>query len=712
MATNAMGPTMAGGTQPIVKGGYELLYLPDVNNHELQRAGNSPVFYYIPNRIRMARKDGPDTGDYLFNLIRFAGVQSSETTVGADSDREVAGGVLTFTVTGAVPDDVLEQSQSEITSQFENSGDYFWGIRSRKPPLFRPAIITSNVTTVSNVSPSATGTSPTDVSDGGARGQGRMLRSVGIPKPRRLPRTARGSDAAKDSNLDPWYWRMQGEGSGSIDPTGQNAFSALIGAYPAAILWESFHGTASPVTVVQSMKLKVWSPVVELHILGEWTRIFEHFSAAASARYLWAKADVQAELNKMRQNGDITVDLKIDPTIPNGDKIQENIEERSDMILEKFLEEAQRVIFEPPQPEVEAAEASSGGGLFGGVGLALKARKDITTLTLEYHETRQLAYLQDHTISSSLAGMYEEMHRDPEAENKYFRTVHLDDWPRKLARVVKPVANWENGAVDFMSVDIGYPNTSGELMWSGHAFGPSDGGDGSWKYAMTQKNESDVEDPPEGWSPDKTFVKRRVHLKEPPSETQDPYRRIQIDQNVIPIDPEPNGRAVNDTILEVRADSAGRLDVGPIELGVVLQDNTQTIQVTMEPTDPQGDPIGRNPVRFVWNYDDYDHDRLWMLFTGDPEFQPFYRYKVHVLVKGTIFEPGREWEGPWETAAGGGPVILKIPQPGGRGVSPTRQIPVFAEAPRSRDSRPSSTSAEPGEASSASAQVRGYPIRP
>lgn len=32
MPISAMGPTMAGGTQPIVHGGYNLLYLPDVNN--------------------------------------------------------------------------------------------------------------------------------------------------------------------------------------------------------------------------------------------------------------------------------------------------------------------------------------------------------------------------------------------------------------------------------------------------------------------------------------------------------------------------------------------------------------------------------------------------------------------------------------------------------------------------------------------------------
>ena len=73
MPTRAMGPTYAGGEQPISEGGYNLTFLPDVNNWALQSAGEAPVFYWVPNQVRMARKDGPDSGDFLFNLIRFAG---------------------------------------------------------------------------------------------------------------------------------------------------------------------------------------------------------------------------------------------------------------------------------------------------------------------------------------------------------------------------------------------------------------------------------------------------------------------------------------------------------------------------------------------------------------------------------------------------------------------------------------------------------------
>lgn len=708
MATAALGPTMAGGAEPIVQDGYNLLYLPDVNNAELQREGQSPVFYWVPNQVRMARRDGPDAGDYLFNLIRFSGVVG-EGVIGGGPDQEVAGGVLTFTVTGQSPEHVLRQSEQQIIERFQGTDNHYWGIRGNRPPLFRPAIVTSNITTISNVSPTPRGLP--SISSTATRGGRSAVRTRGAMS-RTLPVRATGRDAMRDSNLEPWYWRMQGEGNGTIDPSGQNAFSALLGAYPTAILWEGFHGVASPVVVIEAMKLKMWTPQIELHIRGNWDRVFEHFSAAAEAHYLWASVDVQAEFNNMRQSGTIEVDLKVDPTIPGGEEIARAIDERSNLIVEKFMEAARKVIFEPPAPTVEPAQASSGGGFFSpwGAGLALKYRRDETHLDLEYHEKRQVAHLQDHVVSSSLAGMYDEIKRDPDAERKYFLTVPLDDWPRKIARVCRPVVAWGDDAVEFVSVQLGYPNTAGELMWEGHSFGKesAEGADNTWKYAIGQKKLEEVSTPPAGWEPDKTFVKRKVHLAEPPSELEDPYTRIQIDKNVIDLDPEPSGTILNDTTLEVRADSAGRLAVGPLELGVALTDATQVVEVVMEPTDESGNPIGRPQVRFRWKMADYDAPRRWLIFTGDPAFRPFFRYQVEVTVKGTLFEDGKAWTGPWVATNGNGPLTINVPRADDPGVV-TRALPstfATADGPSTRGAAPGN-----GERVAAKATVlRGWPL--
>lgn len=684
MAAQAMGPTYAGGTQPVVKDGYAVLYLPDVANRELIAQGEAPVFYYVPNQVRMARKDGADKGDYLFNLVRFAGT-GGDGVVGGGG--EVAGGVLTFSTTGALPESTRQQAEQQITAQFADSDDAFWGIRgARKPPMFRPAIIAASTTAVSNVSPTPRGF---PVMRPAARGRGTQLAYVGNPGARtgaRAPRLFRDGPAPdpgvpaasppSSSNLDPWYWDMQGQGSGSIDPTGTHAFSGLVGTYPASILWEAFHGTASPLIVIQNYKLKVWSPVVKITIDGHWDRIFEHFSAAASGRYLWAKVDLQAEFNTMRTNGTITTDVKVDTTLPGADAIAARLQQKSDLVFTKFMEAAQKMIFDVPQPQVEAAKADSGGWGLWGVGVALKYRRDENHLDLHYEETQQFAYLQDHTVSSSLAGMYDEIKADPEAERKYFLTVYLDDWPKKLGRVVRPVAAWEDGDVQFMSVEIGYPGTDGAIAWQGHSFAGDEGNDGTYKYAAVQKVASDVSNPPDGWKPDLTYVKRKVHLAEPPSEVVDPYRRTQVQKNVIDLDPEPNGTLLNDTILEVRADSAGKLAVGPVQLGVVLTDNTQVVEAVFEATKEDGTPLGIPPVRFRWNQGDYDRDRIWTIFSGDPDFKPYYRYKVQVTVKGTLFEPGRSWEGPWTPSQGNGPLVVSVPRPDGQGVvTRSRSIP-------------------------------------
>ncbi|MGJ6980255.1 hypothetical protein ACSDQ9_06950 [Aestuariimicrobium soli] len=664
----AMGPTYAGGTQPIVKDGYAVLYLPDVCNRDLIAAGESPVFYYIPNQVRMARKDGPDKGDYLFNLLRFSGT-GGEGVIGGGGD--VAGGMLTFSVTGALPEATRRQAEDAITAQFAESTDAFWGLKGRsKPPTFRPAIIAQTTTSVSNLAPTGSGF-PTQ--DPGTRSLGSGgFRAIGMPASKALKRDAEPMPpVTTDNNLDPWYCVMQGQGSGSIDPTGTHAFSGLLGKYPTSVAWAGFHGTASPLIVIQNYKLKVWSPVCTIKIDGNWDSVFSHFSAAASGRYLWAKVDAQAEFNNLRKSGDIKVDIKVDTTLPGADEIGKLMEERSDLVFNKFMEMAQKVIFDPPQPQVEAAKAESGSSFFSpwGVGLALKYRRDETHLELHYEETKQFAYLQDHTVSSSLAGMADEIKADPDGERKYFMTVYLDDWPRRLARVVRPVASWDDKTVQFLSAQIGYPNTAGAINWEGHSFSSSDGNDPTWKFQTAQKEAADVQGAPSGWTPDKTFVKRKVHLAEPPSETADPYHRVQIEKNVIDLDPEPNGTLLNDTTLEVRADNAGRIAVGPISLGAMLEDKSQTVEVLMEATDAQYESLGMTPVRFRWGFDDLDADRSWTVFSGDPALLPYYRYKVTATVKGTLFRKGQSWTGPWVESNGNGPMIVQVPMPDDPGVT-------------------------------------------
>ena len=272
--------------------------------------------------------------------------------------------------------------------------------------------------------------------------------------------------------------------------------------------------------------MPVWSQEIYLRISGNWDQIFNHFSAHANAKYLWFRGDIKAEFNKLRISGGIEVEVAVDGTLPGADKMNEEIDKRIDMILETFMEQANKRIFEPAPPEVEPAKAPGGGlfsKIFGGAGLALKYRRDETKLSLEYSETRYFRYNQPNVISSSFEGFFNEMKKDPDAERKYFQRVVLGDLSRKVLRLVKPNVNWPQPErdwigqpVSFLGAEIGYPTSTGSIQWKPALFQSTDTGPQTNKrveYARREVHE--IENPPQDWTPDMTFIKRKVSLIEP-----------------------------------------------------------------------------------------------------------------------------------------------------------------------------------------------------
>src|SRR5262249_41297669 len=154
---------------------------------------------------------------------------------------------------------------------------------------------------------------------------------------------------------------------------------------------------------------------------------------------------------------------------------------RSDLVFQKFMDLAKQAIFDPAPFNEQPAEASGGFLGFGGGG-ALKLRTQRTSLSLDYHETREIAYLQPFQISGTLDGIGDAIRADPSKEQVYFTNVDLEDWDRKVTRIVKPTVNWPDAAqqwvgepVAFLSAQVGYPNAQGALQWDGHVFTPADG---------------------------------------------------------------------------------------------------------------------------------------------------------------------------------------------------------------------------------------------
>ena len=148
----------------------------------------------------------------------------------------------------------------------------------------------------------------------------------------------------------------------------------------------------------------------------------------------------------MVMNGTIKAQVEVDTSLPNADKLQAEIDKRKDLVFQKFMDQAQKTIFDPAPFNEQPAEAHGGGFLGLGGGAAFKLRRDHSHLHLRYEENDVIGYLQEYPVSGELEGLYDEIKADPTAEKKYFRTLYLGDWERKVSRVVKPVVNWPDPA--------------------------------------------------------------------------------------------------------------------------------------------------------------------------------------------------------------------------------------------------------------------------
>jgi hypothetical protein len=220
---------------------------------------------------------------------------------------------------------------------------------------------------------------------------------------------------------------------------------------------------------------------------------------------------------------------------------------------------------------------------------------------------------------------------------------------------------WVGEPVAFLSCQIGYPNTNGELQWTGQVF--QAGEEQTWRPGFAMKATSDVVNPPQGWEPAKTFVKRKVHFLVPPGETENPYMRAFVEKNEVELDAGEYGTLTDEITLEVRADSVGKLEVGPIFMSAVLENANQFIEVSFKALGKTADGQERSITRFAINYDDQNTPRYWEIFTGQPDFIPKYQYQVRVVVKGSIFTKGMEWTGPWNDVNGNGPIMISVPTP-------------------------------------------------
>ena len=463
-----------------------------------------------------------------------------------------------------------------------------------------------------------------------------------------------------------WYVKLDGQGPASTTG-GTNALTALLSSSVTGVLWQAFHGINAPVAINYSMDIPLWSTVTELTIRGNWERMRKHFSTAGSGGNFWLRGDIEYEVERMVMNGTLEVEMKVDGTRPDAAEREKQLRENMSAIRKVFMEQANKVIFEPAPVDVKPAEARKPRSILGlinvGGGFALKRSVASTELNLEYTERTRIRYNKSETIGATMDGFFEEIKNDPDAERKYFSTFYLDDWDSLVSTFVHPVCNWPNPSQQWrgepaglLTVDAGYPRTDGSIRWTPHYFTPSD--DDTWKIAATQKKEEHVDDPPEGWTPDKMFIRRKISYQEP--KHIDEYTKLFIERNVVELDEGVNGSLMSGNV-EIRVDNAGKLEIEDMRLNKRLQSENEVVEVEIKPLGETHDGHERSVTRFRWTQENQNRSRYLGIYTGDPDYVPEYQYRVKVYVLGTLFSEGMEWEGQWTDVGGNGPLMVRVP---------------------------------------------------
>ena len=146
--------------------------------------------------------------------------------------------------------------------------------------------------------------------------------------------------------------------------------------------------------------------------------------------------------------------------------------------------------------------------------------------------------------------MYDEIKADPAQEKKYFRRCTSTTG---TGRSAASSSRWSTGLIRARSGSASRWRSSrpgrlsehqGAIQWDGHVFQPTDRPDAAVEARpWHEEGRRDVANAPAGWTPDKTFVKRQVHFTEPPSDDENPFARVSVEQNVVDLDPGDYGPA-------------------------------------------------------------------------------------------------------------------------------------------------------------------------
>ncbi len=437
---------------------YAILFSPDPMNNELRNAGLPMQFYYYPKVPRLAKH--PD-GRFKFSMQIFKGTADESTVIGAEGLEEEAGGFASLTSTIDIPEEILKKAIEKFQETLEKQhSKIYTGLKG----LF--ALIVGK-----------TKLSPANV---------RPIQLV----ENTIKMHVMGEDGKTPfGGANPWAHKIQGDGKGQTFGLGENAFSMLMGRYTVSLLKASLENGGNNLIVENYIKYRVYIPTLTIKTTVDAKKTHEYFSSNFSAGNLF-KLNWEHEYEKLLTNGSIETEIICDESLAPEDmaKLKESLvtQQRSDA-----FSALQKTIFEPAEKEYTPTEKASNKKkfLFWTINCpALNLKSAYQERGLKFVD--RVKYSGIHVFESKISGNMDPLVKKGEKEttkvlSQYMQEVRLDEDFSKLHVVAElngdlaekdSDGNIMYSPVSKISIEVGYPDSKGNMVWKGSGrMIPSDG---------------------------------------------------------------------------------------------------------------------------------------------------------------------------------------------------------------------------------------------
>lgn len=415
---------------------YSLEIYPDANNTLLKASGLPTQYYFVPQRIYLARKqDSPK--DYDFGMTVFKGLMTAEDTVGIAAmpaspggDVEAGGGFCTFSTTFAIPDSVIANAikvlkNKDYPAPPARLGPYLNLQPTDPDPLLGIVPILDN--------------------------------SVQCLVPQL---TAAGAPGA------PMYINAQNAAKGSLEAHGISSFLVTCNQLAAGAIAGSLKNGVSPFTVNYNLSEQFYLPACEVDVDIDMDKVFSSFSAAGSVGGLIDSASFSAAYSNCVTSGAISTTMKIDEAVIPDDLKQMVLQQSQQMQLNAMNLVKSEIFDWQPSDGGPAQAGSKGllGDLFGGSSVSVKASYQKRSIHTKSTFTLDTTMAKSDTKSGDLTDLEPAIKTNL---NKYLAIVDIGEYFKKIQVAATSAINWSERLPDGTNlsapitsamVEVGYPD--------------------------------------------------------------------------------------------------------------------------------------------------------------------------------------------------------------------------------------------------------------